>query len=230
VTTTTAPGKVGADLRDLLASFTLSLRAGNKAPRTIEVYSDSLRQLTDYLSSVGAPTDIARIGREHIEFFEVHLLEEGRKASTVSIRHRSLQAFFKWAVAEREIPTNPMANMAPPIVPEQQVPVPSEADLKRLLGAMSGKTFEATRDMALLRLLIDTGVRSSEAMGLKVADVSIHGVDTPHATVLGKGRRPRSVPLGAKTALAIDRYLRARTKHPHAELDWLWIGTKRLSG
>jgi integrase len=47
---------------------------------------------------------------------------------------------------------------------------------------------------------------------------------------VGKGRRPRAVPYGKRTAQALDRYLRARVRHPHAEERWLWIGVKgRLS-
>jgi hypothetical protein len=51
----------GTDLEDLLDSFELSLRAGNKAPRTLEVYGDSLRQLIEFLKQAGAPTDITRL-------------------------------------------------------------------------------------------------------------------------------------------------------------------------
>jgi site-specific recombinase XerC len=42
--------------------------------------------------------------------------------------------------------------------------------------------------------------------------------------VLGKGRRPRAVPFGRKTALALDRYLRLRASHPFAHLPNLWLG------
>jgi hypothetical protein len=46
------------------------------------------------------------------------------------------------------------------------------------------------------------------------------------AMVLGKGRRERALPFGQKTGVAIDRYLRVRTRHPHAGLDWLWLGER----
>jgi integrase len=43
-------------------------------------------------------------------------------------------------------------------------------------------------------------------------------------TVLGKGRRPRTLAFGRKATLALDRYLRVRGGHPHAHLPNLWIG------
>jgi site-specific recombinase XerD len=42
--------------------------------------------------------------------------------------------------------------------------------------------------------------------------------------VLGKGRRPRALPIGRKTAQALDRYLRAREGHRLAHLPHLWVG------
>lgn len=227
MTTTTAATNLGGglELADLIDSFELSLRAANKAPRTLDVYLDSIRQLETYLRSIGAPTAAARLTREHIELFEVSLQERGLKPTTVSVRHRALQSFFKWAAEEREIPANPMATMKAPIVPEVPVPVPKEADLKKLLQACSGRSFEQVRDNALIRLYIDTGIRAAEGIGLKITDVDLKA-QIPVAYVLGKGRRPRGVPLGARTAQAIDRYLRARKTHPYAHLEALWLGSK----
>ena len=49
-------------------------------------------------------------------------------------------------------------------------------------------------------------------------------LDDQVVIVLGKGRRPRAVPFGRKTALALDRYLRMRASHPFAHLPNLWLG------
>ncbi|HEX2154297.1 MAG TPA: tyrosine-type recombinase/integrase [Acidimicrobiia bacterium] len=51
------------------------------------------------------------------------------------------------------------------------------------------------------------------------------------ALVLGKGRRQRSLPLSPTAIRELDRYITARTRHKHADLDWLWIGRRgRLTG
>jgi integrase/recombinase XerC len=59
----------------------------------------------------------------------------------------------------------------PPIVPEQPVPVVPEDGLQRLLAVCAGKGFEARRDTAIVTLLLDTGARSGEFAGLRLADV-----------------------------------------------------------
>jgi site-specific recombinase XerD len=77
--------------------------------------------------------------------------------------------------------------------------------------------------MAILRMLIDTGMRAGELAGLSLEDLDS---ETSVAFVMGKGRRGRAVPYGPKTADALRRYLRARTQHPQAPLTALWLGKK----
>jgi integrase len=74
-----------------------------------------------------------------------------------------------------------------------------------------------------VRLLLDTGMRRAEIAGLKVEDVDL---DQQVAIVMGKGRRPRACPFGNKTAQALDRYLRLRPAHSHAQLPELWLAPR----
>src|SRR5690606_15789571 len=106
---------------------------------------------------------------------------------------------------------------------EQPVPVFSETELVGLLAAAKGNTFENRRDSAILRLFIDTGCRLGELAGLRVEDLD---QEQEVAHVMGKGRRGRALPYGAKTADALRRYLRARNRHPRAHLPALWLGKK----
>src|SRR5205807_2196758 len=110
----------------------------------------------------------------------------------------------------------------PPPIPETPVSIVGEDTLKKLLKACAGPTFADRRDLAIIRLLLDSGLRRGEAAGLTLEDVSL---DNDDVTVLGKGRRPRVVPFGARTGQALDRYLRERKKHPLAKKsNVLWLG------
>src|ERR671928_813103 len=90
-------------------------------------------------------------------------------------------------------------------------------------GTFDRTVFLGRRDEVVLRLLLDTGVRVSELCGLELTDVDL---DRELAYVTGKGSRPRVVPFGAKTAQAIDRYLRIRAPHPYASLPRLLLGQR----
>ena len=88
-----------------------------------------------------------------------------------------------------------MERMTTPLVPEQPVAVLSADDLKRLVKACDGASFEDRRDLAIIRLFLDTGVRLSELANLTRDDLD---PDADAAMVLGKGRRARAVPFGAR--------------------------------
>jgi site-specific recombinase XerC len=217
VTTTAPPGS----LERLLVSWDLSLRASGKSPKTVQTYLEGARQLVAHLDAHGMPTSAIGVRREHVEAFIVALRDAGRSPATVSNRYRGLQAFFKWLVEEGEVTESPMRNMRAPAVPEVPIPVLDDDELRRLLETCRGKSFEARRDEAMLRLFIDSGLRRSELADLTVDDVDVReGV----VVVMGKGRRPRAAPFGSKTARALDRYLRVRDRHRDASSSALWLG------
>ena len=118
-----------------------------------------------------------------------------------------------------------MVRMKPPAVPEVPAPVVSDANLRKLLKACEGPTFEDRRDVALLRTFIESGCRLGEVAGLKVEDVDF---DEDVVYVVGKGCRPRRVAFGAKTGQSLDKYIRLRSRHPHGTLPALWLGPREL--
>lgn len=188
------------------------------------------RYLPSYVPEQGAqptPKDVGDIDRDHIEPYITAMLTAGLKASA-NQQFRSLKTFFNWLVEEEEINRSPMRNMKPPEVGETEVPVIPDDALRKLLKSCSGRDFESRRDMAILMLFIDTGVRLSELTERQVKHIDL---DLMVFHVLGKGDRQRAVPFGRQAAQAIDRYLRAYAKHIKRPLDPegsdpLWIGIK----
>jgi site-specific recombinase XerD len=217
------------DLGPNAASFARHLRASNLAPRTIRTYLEGVQRLADYLTARAMPTDLATIRREHVESWIADLLETGKPSSAAN-RFRSVQQFFKWAVDEGEIRESPMIRMRPPKIPEDPPAVLRQEDLKRILAACVGPRFEDRRDEAIVRLFIATGARLAEIAALRWTpdDDATNDVDLDAAIirVMGKGRRERVVSVGAKGAKALDRYVRVRARHRHADLPFLWLSQK----
>jgi site-specific recombinase XerD len=123
--------------------------------------------------------------------------------------------------------------MQKPRQPERLAPVMPDADVKRLLGAVHEGAREATfadrRDAAILRLFLSTGARLSELADLRYDPDHPEANDVGERAIRirsGKGRRERVSDIGLKGDRALDRYLRARAKHPQAALPWLWLGPK----
>jgi len=210
------------DLRVWVASWRRALLAENKSLATVNTYLEAVRQFGAFLASRGMPTDPATITGEHIREFITDILNS-RSSGTANTRYRGLQAFYRYLLDEGEIEHSPMARMKPPKVDESPARVLTDDELTRLLKACEGKEFTARRDMAIVRLLIDTGMRRSELTGLTLDTLDL---DLNVAVVRGKGGRMRACPFGRKAALALDRYLRERSRHAHGDAEALWLGPK----
>ena len=197
-----------------------TLQAENKSPRTIEAYTDAVRLLATYCQAHGHTILAGELRREHIQEFIADQLARWKPA-TAHNRYRGLHAFFKWAVTEGDLETNPMEGMRPPQLPEQPIEVVGPEHLTRLLKICEGRDFPSRRDTAIILLVVDTGMRRAECAGMTLDDVDL---DQRIVWVLGKGRRPRALPIGRKTVQALDRYLRAREGHRLAHLPQMWVG------
>ena len=158
---------------------------------------------------------------------------------------RDLRALNGGHPAARHAPVLPLAGLpgelekAPtdgielPNSPDKPVPILVDAEIAALLkacavprgrpGVFDRTVFLGRPDEVVLRLLLDTGGRVSELCGLELTDADL---DRELAYVTGKGSRPRVVPFGAKTAQAVDRYLRVRALHPYASLPRLLLGQR----
>lgn len=139
------------------------------------------------------PTAVSVITRDHLEAWLADLTDRVGP-STVARHYRSTQQLWRWLVEDGEISHSPMERMRPPAVPEQPVDILTDDELTALLSVCKGNTFENRRDMALLRMLMDTGMRAGELCGLTMEDID---EEQSVALVKGKGRRGRAVPYGA---------------------------------
>jgi site-specific recombinase XerD len=208
----TAPGS-------LLRSFERHLRAQNRSERTVGNYLENAQRVEVFLEGRGKRLEEAT--QADLEDFLGDILRR-RSANTAATRYKVMRVLYRWLEEEEELP-NPMARMKPPIIPEHPVPIVPNDGLRRLLSACAGKGFEARRDTAIIMLLLDTGARRAELADLQLAHVDLN-LDV--LLVLGKGRRERALPFGHKAGEALERYLRVRARHKHAELPWLWIGLR----
>lgn len=207
-----------------IGSWELHLEAANLSPRTVVGYTYGLRQFAKFLEAQGLPTTVRDITRQHVEGFMSHVAQTS-KAWTALTRYRDLQQFFRWQVEIGELDASPMQGLMKPRLTEEPVAVVPHDDLRKLLKACSGKTFDDRRDTALLSVFIDTGARLAEVAGLRLEDVEI-GRGTSRLYVTGKGRVGRWVAIGRATVRDLDRYNRERTRHAFADLDWLWLGSQ----
>jgi site-specific recombinase XerD len=210
---------VASHLQDLQRSFLRHLRAEGRSPNTLRLYGQAVTFFSRWLESEGRTATLDELNRAAIREW-LAVLSDTHEPGTVKVRYRGLHRFCSWLVDEGEITTNPMATLSPPTLKMKPVPVVTDDELVALLKACNGREFADRRDEALIRLLLDCGVRISEACGLRVDDIDL---DQGMAIVKGKGSKVRPVYFSARTTRALDRYIRMRAQHRWAHLDALFL-------
>jgi len=215
----------GPTIGDLTRSFVLHLRALNSAARTIDTYCEGLRSFTRFLTARNMPQAVGSISREHVREWLVDQQMRGLTPGTQATRLGAVQAFYKWALDEGEVTKSPVARMPRPRPGEKAPVLPTMAQLARLMKLCEGKGFIDRRDLAMLLMLLDTGMRRFEIAGLRLADV-----DWERARILvrakGSQRRTRErwAHLGHRALRALDAYLRIRARHRYSDRPELWLG------
>jgi site-specific recombinase XerD len=110
--------------------------------------------------------------------------------------------------------SNYFATVKPPRVSVQQVQPFTDDQLAALLDA-ARKSASSKRNVAIVLLLLETGMRASEVCGLTRGDVDLQ---ERCCTVLGKGRKTRRVYSGSMAGRALMEYLRKLPREPHESL------------
>jgi site-specific recombinase XerD len=220
----------------------MTLESENKSPKTIRCYTDVARKFHVWLAEPIAPPEVAdprawldRLptppeGPEDYRDGHVKAWIAYRLATTspgnANNNYRALQTYVNWLLDEEEIKTHPMARMKPPHVPDQPAPITSVDFIKKVLAGCAGKDFVNRRDEAIIRLIWDTGGRLSEIANIDMErDLDLQ---RRVVNVLGKGGKWRALPFTPVTGKAIARYIRVRSRHPHADMTArLWLGEYR---
>ena len=125
------------------------------------------------------------------------------KASSVARRLSAVKRFYRLQLERAAVREDPTLRVRAPRKPRRLPKLLSEKQVEALLAAADVDTVLGLRDRAMLETLYATGLRVSELVGLKIAQVSL---DVGVVRVIGKGSKERLVPLGDEAASWIERY------------------------
>jgi integrase/recombinase XerD len=181
------------------------------SPATAQIRQSSLQRFIAWADERGIRHP-GEVTRPVLQRYQRHLYL-ARKANgqplafgTQATRLHPVIAFFKWATREGHILSNPAADLDVP-KPPRQLPkhLLSISQVEGVINGTPTHTLPGIRDRAMLEVLYSSGIRRSELMRLKHYEV-----DTERGTLmvrLGKGRKDRLIPLGARACAWVRRYL-----------------------
>ena len=195
----------------LIDSFLEYLRLErNYSERTIVSYETDLREFEEYFQEVDAGLDFKKIDADIVRRWMVHLMDEGRAATSVNRKLSTLRSFYRFLLRRKEVVINPMLKV---VGPKKKKPLPffvREKDMDRLLDeSLFGEGFEGCRDRLILEMFYATGMRLSELIGLNDADVDL---PARLIKVTGKRNKQRLIPFGNELEEDLLIYIKVRNE------------------
>ena len=176
------------------------------ARNTIESYGRDISQLDAWLHKESAAT-LLTTEPQHLQAFLGHRIESLHASPRSTARLTSaMKRFFQYLVREKLMATDPSAHLESPKLTRGLPQSLSEADVEALLDAPDKNTPLGLRDRAMLETLYASGLRVTELVTLKVAQVSL---DMGVVRVMGKGSKERLVPLGEAASDVITQYAKS---------------------
>ncbi len=191
----------------------------NHKPKTLQSSFTSVMLFLDFYGN-SSKREIKEIERIDLEAFIEHEQDRGLRISTVRTRLACIIAFLRFLMEQEVIPGSVLKRgiklKLPDVLPRAMNP----ADVRKLLSVI-----EDTRDRALILLLLRTGIRIGEALGLTLNDLDI-GERKVHLYEGEKNSMGRVVYLSDDALFALKLWLRRRDKNK--EFVFYGQGNRRL--
>ncbi|MEP6920247.1 MAG: site-specific tyrosine recombinase XerD [bacterium] len=195
--------------RDLVKEFLTYIQVEKGLARhTLESYARDLARLDKWATKCGK--QIQELERPDLRKWIAQLSREGLAPSSVARAVSAARGFFRFLMLDGHIKKQPTEDLD---TPQRFAYLPqflTEDEINQLLSAPDVDTEEGVRDRALLEVMYAAGLRVSELVTLKQADVDIHaGLIVCH----GKGSKERRVPIGKSAVNWLQQYCALRAAY-----------------
>ncbi len=202
--------------------FLAELHRQGKSAHTIAAYARGLTHFARWSEQTyGEPFDPARvIPRDVRDWLAYQQTVEKARPATVNQRLTALKRFFAWAVREGHARSDPTADISGLRLPQRQPKALTEKEVRRLLRAVHAAG--NARDIAMVEVLLGTGIRVGELLALRVGDVVIRERSGTLTVRQGKHGQYREIPLTSVVRKALTAYLETHPEreNPKAALWW----------
>ena len=172
------------------------------AANSIESCARDLNGLAEFAAGRGQSVD--QLTRQDLQALVRDLMSEGRSPRSVARAVACFRGFYRFLMIDGRLHANPSEDLRPPRAWKVLPRYLSVEDVDRLIAQPDVSTPRGLRDRAVIELLYATGMRVSELVVLRPADVHL---DASYLTCTGKGDKQRIVPIGDEAAAWVKRYL-----------------------
>lgn len=210
-------------LDDFAAFLRLNVADGDASPHTIRNYHVQAGRFVAWCGENGI--NPATATEDDMVAYRKYLVDTGYSRETIALKLAAVRRLYEAATWHGLRLDNPAAGLKAPrerTAREERIKFLPLEGLKRLLAAPQGDGPQARRDRAILALMGIHGLRVSEVAGAQVSDLNL---ERKTLTVIGKGRKVRTIYLTEQTAAVLATWLEARGKVILAGEDALFVVT-----
>ncbi len=181
-------------------------------PRSKREYSDDVSDLVKWLQTRCGLRSPTSVRRQHLAGFLAYCVTLRHAPGTRRRSVAAIRSFFAFLVQDGTLSASPAEDLLPPEREDRPPRVLTEAEYMRLRHAAA----DSLRDLAIIELILQTGLRLSEVANLTVNDVAVSPIDprvslpTGHVRVAGRGHRSRTMTLNIRACEALSAYLTER--------------------
>jgi integrase/recombinase XerD len=205
--------------RDLVKEYLTYIQVEKGLARhTLESYARDLARLDRWASKSGK--SIAELTRPDLRKWIAQLSREGLAPSSVARAVSAARGFFRFLMLDQHLKQNPAEDLDTPQRFSYLPKFLTEEEIDRLFSVPDVSTEEGIRDRAMLELMYAAGLRVSELVSLKQAEVDIHaGVVNCH----GKGSKERRVPVGKSAIHWLQQYTSVKASYGQSPFPNLFL-------
>ncbi len=208
------------ELGNLIQGFKLSCQTEGLSPKTTEWYVSFVSRFIRFLQSRDFPTNLENIRKAHIRDFIRYLQVEARtphsdkplSPATVQGYVRSLKAFFAWTEKEEYSDGNIMRKIPVPKAPVKVINTFTNEQFIKLVELCRRDNGYGDRNLAILLLMLDSGLRVSECRDIELGDVDLESGSIRIRR--GKGGKERIIPIGSMVQKTLWRYINRSRPQP----------------
>jgi len=184
------------------------------AERTLALYGEAFDRLQRSADALALPLHV--VETQHVRRWAAQMHGRGLSARSIALVLSAWRGFYRWLGRDGRVLANPVDGVRAPRAPQ---PLPKALSVDHAVALVMHRDDDAdprlaARDACIAELLYGCGLRVGELVGLDVvASGSAAGwIDAADASanVLGKGRKRRSVPVGAPALAALAEWLALR--------------------
>lgn len=176
------------------------------AENTVEAYMRDLRQFAHFILRQW-DVEPRKVEREMIERYIARLYDRGAEKSSQARSLSGIRSFYDFLMVEEQIEASPAEFIQAPKFGRHLPDVLTTAEIDRIIATIDTSTAKGRRDSAMIETLYSCGLRVSELVSLRIADLFF---GEGYIRVVGKGDKQRLVPISAVARDRIQRYLEDR--------------------